>query len=208
MFLHCPLVALPTQCINHQTKNILRCTSWLFNKISAFEMSSLRVIRVNGFLKKWFWIGLHCVQIKSKINPMTYEYTGAKGQVELYVFQEECTQRRSFSLCSILGSLYYYLILFPQHWKLVVIDGWFHHLHIQVINAEIEIPKPEHHTVRKESFLKFKQMQVRKCFCNTDCKSKLIPFPLKKASLGLFVADHIRLQTFCQIYFTASQINV
>lgn len=46
---------------------------------------------------------------------------------------------------------YFYLILFPQHWKLVVIDGWFYHLHVQVINAEIEIPKPEHNTVKKMS---------------------------------------------------------
>lgn len=42
-----------------------------------------------------------------------------------------------------------YLILFPQQRKLVIVNGRFHHLHFQVVDAEIEVPKPEHDTVTR-----------------------------------------------------------
>lgn len=48
---------------------------------------------------------------------------------------------------------FFYLILLPQHGELVVVNGWFHSLDIQVFNAEIEIPKPEHKTEQKANNL-------------------------------------------------------
>lgn len=42
LFLCCPLVRLPTQCMNQETKDILWCNTWLFNKFSACEMSNLQ----------------------------------------------------------------------------------------------------------------------------------------------------------------------
>lgn len=58
---------------------------------------------------------------------------------------------RSYILQSSLLESLFYLILFPQHWKFVGIDGGFNNLHFQVFYAEVKIPKPEDHTEKKQS---------------------------------------------------------
>jgi len=37
----------------------------------------------------------------------------------------------------------FYLVLFPEHGEFVTFDGRLHHLHLQVVDTEVQIPEPE-----------------------------------------------------------------
>ena len=45
-----------------------------------------------------------------------------------------------------------HLVFLPQNRILVVVDGSLHHMHFQVVDAEIQIPEPEHHA-RKDNHI-------------------------------------------------------
>lgn len=106
----------------------------------------------------------------------------------------------------ILDNHYLYLILFPQHRKLVVINGWFYHLHIQVINAEIEIPKPEHHTVQK-GVISWIQYIVHKYISTFAAMLFVTAFPWETMKSGVFCPSYIRVERFHQIFFAAYTID-
>lgn len=141
---YCPLVVQPTHIIFQLT---LLKTFYLLTAFATFFHGSCKDKYSQAFSYKAHSIKtFQCTDLSSVEN--------SRGQMHLKEqIQSSLSYFHNPIVLYIKKKILYYLIFFPQHGELAVIDGWFYHLHFQVINSEIEIPEPEDHTVMQSMII-------------------------------------------------------
>lgn len=111
VFLYCPLVAIHTQCTVHHTRK----TSFYHVRpdiLMTFQLVKGLHKNSNVQLRFYYIIIFQCIVNTEELRRNVHSVILTGRQGDKFIFFLE-----------FIRQLYFYLILFPQHWKLVVIDG-------------------------------------------------------------------------------------